>query len=95
MISLKRQLPPHLLPENALQVKVVSIGRLIWRGEATSVSSVNSKGQFDILGQHRNFLTIVEKVPIIVRSREADKKFEFPRSIIYVLQNKVSIFVDL
>lgn len=79
-----------------LHVRILSPQQLILDTEATSISSKNSQGDFDILPQHANFITLVENSPIEVRL--ADKRhlsFAFPLAIILVKENKVDIYTHI
>ena len=78
-----------------LNVRVASVDHLIWKGDASSVSSINSKGPFDILPRHQKFITLVHDSPIQIQATEEKKTFIFPISIIFVSENKVSIFANL
>ncbi len=81
------------MPEPTLHVRIISPQQLILEADAESVSSKNLKGSFDILPQHANFITMVEKAPIIVRiHKQKDQKFDFPMAIIMTTDNKVDIF---
>lgn len=55
---------------DSLNVKIFSPTQTIFEGEAVSISSVNSMGKFDILPFHANFITLVQKTPIIVRTKK-------------------------
>lgn len=76
-----------------LHVRILSPQQLILDTEATSISSKNSQGNFDILPQHANFITLIEKSPIVVRL--VDKRrlsFTFPLAIILTKENRVDIY---
>ena len=60
------------MAQNALNVKILSPTQTIFEGEALSVSSVNSTGKFDILPYHANFITLIQKNPVILRVRKKD-----------------------
>lgn len=76
-----------------LHVRIISPQQLILDTEAQSVSSKNSQGAFDILPQHANFLTVVEKEPIEVRIKgQKSKRFNLPLAIIFATENKVNIY---
>jgi F0F1-type ATP synthase epsilon subunit len=80
----------------SFNVIVSTPSEILWIGLAYSVSSINSEGNFDILPQHANFITITKKSPIIIEaSGGVDKKFKFDRAIIYVRSDKVSIYGNL
>jgi F0F1-type ATP synthase epsilon subunit len=77
-----------------LKIKISSPGKVIWEGEAFSVSSKNSQGKFDILPHHANFLTIVEDQPLKIsnQKRQVLQEFRFPRALIYNRNNQVAVY---
>lgn len=78
-----------------LHVRIISPQQLILDTEAISVSSKNAQGNFDILPQHANFITLIENSPIIVRTGPKELKFAFAVAIIFTQENKVNIYTDL
>lgn len=81
------------MADQLLHVRIISPQQLILETKATSVSSINAQGPFDILPEHANFLTVVEDTPIIVRpAKEKPITYTFPLSIIRVTANQVSIY---
>ena len=76
-----------------LKVNVSSSEKIIWEGQAESVSSINSQGPFDILPYHAGFVTLIENDPIVIRPKgEKPLKFELKRSVLYVHNDVVSIY---
>lgn len=80
---------------NFLTVKVQTPQEVLFEGKALAVSSKNSQGKFDILAQHANFITLIEKNSIILLTENRKQiKFEVSQAIIYNLQNQVVIYID-
>lgn len=80
---------------NSLQVRIISSRADVFSGEAMSVSSVNSLGNFDILPGHAKFVTVVEGHPIIVRLADGTKQeFSFVLAIIRVKEDHVDVFIN-
>lgn len=83
-----------------LHVRIISPQQLILDTEAESVSSKNIQGNFDILPQHANFITLVENSSIVVRparpaggvQEQKPLVFKFPLAIIFTKENKVDIY---
>lgn len=77
-----------------LNVKVISPTQLLFQGTASSVSSKNLVGNFDVLAEHANMITFIEKdFPIEIRTQDKKKvSFKFPMAIIYVRSNEVTIY---
>lgn len=79
-----------------LNVRIDSPEKVIWEGKATSVSSVNSEGNFDILPEHASFITFVENKPVIVREEKKELgRYTFERAILYVHNNVVTIYTNI
>lgn len=66
---------------------------LIFKGIVDSVTTNNSKGAFDILGVHENFITII-KDKIIYRNAEGVKELPITTGILKVEENIVHIFIN-
>jgi len=77
-----------------LHVRIISPKQLILDADATSVSSKNVQGDFDILPKHANFITLIENSPIIVRIVNQKKPlvFKFSLAIIMTFENKVNVY---
>lgn len=79
-----------------LHVIIKSPTEIVWEGEASSVSSENSAGPFDILPEHANFVTLIENKPIFVeRDPHKKQEFTFTRAVILAQNNQVSIYTHI
>lgn len=80
----------------SLIVRVISPKGLLYSGQAKSVSSVNSAGNFDILPEHANFITIIKNSPVIIRtSKDEVVKFDLDLSVLYTSNNNVNIYTQI
>ena len=76
-----------------LHVRILSPQQLLLDTDAFSISSKNIQGNFDILPQHANFLTVVEKAPIVVRTQDQKPlTFKFDIAIIFATDNEVNVY---
>lgn len=79
-----------------LQVKIISPKEIIFEGPAFAVSSKNVAGNFDILPEHANFVTLLQGEPIrIKKTGKEELTFNFPLAIIYARGNQVKIFTEI
>lgn len=79
-----------------LKVRVLTPKEILFEGEASSVSSKNHLGKFDILPYHARFISFIENQPIIIKQpNQKAKDFRFPFAIIYNSDNKVDIFTEI
>ena len=76
-------------------VIVNSPSKLIWEGKATSVSSENSKGKFDILPEHANFITMIEDKPITIRTGTTDRTLRYDNAVLSVKSGSVTIYAGI
>ena len=83
------------MADNLLKVRLSSPEKVIWEGQAKSVSSVNSEGPFDILPLHANFITIVDNKPIQIQTVDKLLEYSFSHSLIYAKNNSVLIYSNI
>jgi len=79
-----------------ITLRIASPKETIFEGQVRSLSSINSKGKFDVLPYHANFLTLIENKPIILSL--PDKKartFTFPVAILYARENRIDVYTDI
>ena len=80
--------------DQRLHVRVVTPEGMLWEGYASAVSSQNSEGNFDILPDHANFITLIDRLPIKVIGAEPHI-FQFEKSVVSALNNVISIYGDI
>jgi F0F1-type ATP synthase epsilon subunit len=68
---------------------------IVFEGNATSISSTNEKGVFDILPMHTNFVAIINTTLTIRVKDTIPTVMSIPRGIIHVKANVVEIFVGV
>lgn len=84
------------MADQTFDLRIISPKQIIYQGAVLSVSSKNSAGNFDILAEHANFITLIENNPIIIRPvGKQPIVFNFALAIIFTSQNKVNIYTQL
>jgi len=79
-----------------LNVKIYAPFRTYFEGAATSISAVNKTGPFDILAQHKNFISLLASCKITVRvPQRPDFVMPIERGVMHVKANKVTVFLDV
>jgi len=79
-----------------IHFRIVSPQKVLFENDALSVSSKNTKGNFDILPGHANFMTIVENAPLIIKiDKNQEIKFDLSFGVIYSVNGQVNIYTDL
>lgn len=69
--------------------------KIIFEGDVANVSSSNTKGIFDILDHHANFISLIGE-KLIVRNLDGTKK-EYPvdSGIVKVVANDVKVYLGV
>lgn len=67
----------------------------LYDGEVSSISSKNTKGVFDILPHHSNFIALINDKLILKESNGGTKEIQVDSGIIKVLEGEVHIYLGV
>ena len=91
-IAKAKEVPPD---DGKMRVKVYSPYQVYFDNQATSISAVNDTGPFDILPQHHKFLTLLVPCELGIITGRGEEKIKISRGIMYVKEDKVTVFLDV
>jgi F0F1-type ATP synthase epsilon subunit len=78
-----------------LSVTIKRPERVEFLGKATAVTSLNMRGQFDVLPYHANFITLIkEKVTIHLENKEPIT-YNLQSGIIKVAEDAVTVLIGI
>jgi F0F1-type ATP synthase epsilon subunit len=78
-----------------LSVTIKRPERVEFLGKATGITSLNMKGQFDVLPYHANFITLIkEKVTIHLENKEP-VTYKLQSGIIKVSEDNVTVLIGI
>jgi F0F1-type ATP synthase epsilon subunit len=86
------------IPKGKFHLKVYAPFKVYYEGIVTSISAENATGPFDILGDHHNFLTLLNPCELVIRPESDSKEPEvikISRGIMQVKANDVVVFLDV
>ena len=83
------------IPKNKMFVKVYAPYKNYFEGLADSLSAVNDTGPFDILPGHHRFLTLLSEGDIVIREEGKEETVSIKNGIMYVLSDRVTVFLDV
>jgi F0F1-type ATP synthase epsilon subunit len=86
---------PRNSKSSSLSVTVSSRQKTLFAGSALSVSSKNKVGDFDILPEHANFVTLVFDYVLVNKNQENERKIELEHGVLTVLNNAVKVYIGL
>jgi F0F1-type ATP synthase epsilon subunit len=78
-----------------LNVSVRSKKKTYFKGNAVSITSLNDKGEFDILPGHANFISLISKYVVIDKDQKSEQKFVVSNGILRVKENTVEVFLEV
>jgi len=67
----------------------------VFEGNAVSLSSYNQKGKFDVLTEHANFITLIQKEILIVKPDGSQKNVVVGNGVMRVVGNTVDIYLGV
>lgn len=86
---------PQQHKRDHLTVKVWSPFQIYFDGEAKSVSGVNATGPFDVLPQHRNFISLLNGGELNLRTIQGDVRIRISGGVMQVHQDVVTVFLEV
>lgn len=82
--------------QKIMHVKVHAPYKTYFDGDAVSVSAKNDTGDFDVLGKHHNFISILAASDIVIRKPDGEKEtVSIQQGVMHVKENEVIVFLDV
>lgn len=81
--------------QDFIVAKVITPDKILFQGNALAISSKNQKGDFDIIPDHANFITVVMEKLVIVAADGSQKEYNFSTGIIHLYQGIAQIYLDI
>jgi F0F1-type ATP synthase epsilon subunit len=85
------------MPENRSSFSLVVRDRedIVYEGRVSSLTSVNNKGQFDVLPNHANFISIIIDRLIIRDEENKEHDIKIDNGILRIKNNNVQVFLGV
>lgn len=81
--------------DDYLKVTVKSRKKVLLEGLVYSLTSFNVVGEFDVLPQHANMITLLKEKIIVDKGRPTQNEIKFDSALMSVMGNEVSVYVDI
>lgn len=81
--------------EETLNVRIVSPKKLLWEGKAVAVAGHNSLGDFSILPEHANYVSLIDQAVTVFISKKEQRKIPLSHGLIFCRENTIQVFTDL
>ena len=79
----------------SIRVLVRNRERIFFNDKASSVSSFNDRGPFDVLPQHANFLSLISKAVIIDKGLPTEKFINTDSGVLNASRDVVKVYLGL
>lgn len=81
--------------EDYLEVKVETAEKTLFEGKVSGISSVNAKGDFDIILDHANFITVIKDKLVLFLNNNETKEFAVDMGILRCFDDHVEVFLGI
>lgn len=79
-----------------MHAKVYAPFNVYFDGQAASISASNELGPFDVLPQHRSFITLLKSGDLTLRlPGKKEFKMTIARGVMHVKSDEVRVFLDV
>jgi len=68
---------------------------VVYEGDVDSITSFNEAGEFDILSQHANFISLIQKKLIIRDTQGQEKEIPIQNALLRMKGNSVEVFLGI
>ena len=93
MLTQTNQSQPQ--PNDPLHLTIISAEGTVYNQDVKAISSTNDTGDFDILGFHENFISIIKKKVIVHQVDGSLREFPVEVAVLKAINNKVEIFLGI
>ena len=76
-------------------LKIWAPFRVYFDDVAYSISAENDTGPFDVLAEHKNFISLLNPCELKLQTPKGDQKIRIARGMMHVKQNDVTVFLDV
>lgn len=80
--------------KETIVVDIRSRKEKFFHGDAKSVTSINETGEFDVLPQHANFVTLIRGHVIVDKGLPSEKRFELDNGVLAAKTKAVDVYLD-
>lgn len=82
------------MSDAVLHLRIVAKNKILFEGEARSVSSHNNIGNFDILPEHASFISLIDSEVSFIDQAGGSQQFPINQGLIKVIDNQVTVLIE-
>lgn len=81
--------------DDYLMVKVSSPEKVLFEGKIQGLSSINAKGDFDMMVDHANFVTVIKDKLILFLDHKETREFSVDMGILRCFNDNVEVLLGI
>ncbi len=81
--------------DNNISLSIRNKQGVLFSGTVKAVSSYNDKGLFDILGEHENFISLIQEKIVIHKNDKEKEEIKIDTGVLRVYKNNVNIYIGI
>jgi len=81
--------------EELLNLVVRNKQGVLFSAKVKAVTSFNERGEFDVLPEHENFISIIKNKIIIYKTPKEIQEIDVENGVLKVYENNVNIYIGL
>ena len=81
--------------DDYLMVKMSTPEKVLFEGQALSLSSINAKGDFNMMVDHTNFITVIKDKLILFLDHDQQREFDVDMGILRCFDNNIEVFLGI
>lgn len=80
---------------DSFHLKVQERGGVTYEGDVSSITSFSEVGEFDVLPDHANFISLIKNKLIIREKQGEPREISFSNALIRVANNLAEVYVGI
>jgi len=81
--------------DDKIEISVKTKEKTIYKGKASTFTSRNDVGIFDILPMHANFITLINDFIVLDKGLVSEQKIDLEKGLVFFRDNKVDVYVGI
>lgn len=83
------------MEEKPLTLQVRNREGVVFQGQVKNLSSINDKGEFDVLSYHANFISLINEKLVLRLLDNTERVINLERGVMRVIGNNVDVYLGV
>lgn len=83
------------MDEKPLTLQVRNREGVVFQGEVKNLTSINDRGEFDVLSYHANFISLINKKLVLRLLDNTKREISLDRGVMRVVGNNIDVYLGV